>query len=273
MRFVSLIVVPFLAAGTLAAQAPAPLPPPAAPAPTDRSVWFDAGALLEHQIRAGFEGLALGRYTVGVSITYDDRAHPRDDVYYPMGYAEPQPYVAIRDPYPCGDVRYLALCTSSYYPYGGDSPRYRAWGLNLAARYYPAFFSFRNGPTRMMVYAGGFLGFHWRVSEEAQPYYYYNPLVDTDPRPLVPQDSVVVLPPDTMPNVNRYPMPPWTSQLRRTISGLQPGLEIGVRLLPVGGLFVEFGGRFSLIMIDDPRQRTRLGDVESRLVIAGGIAW
>jgi hypothetical protein len=273
MRFVSLIVVPFLTAGTLAAQAPAPRPLPTPPVPTDRSVWLDAGALLEHQIRAGFEGLALGRYTVGLSITYDDRAQPRDDAYYPMGYAYPQTEVAIRDPYPCGDVRYLALCTSSYYPYPSDSPRYRAWSVNLAARYYPAFFSFRNGPSRMMVYAGGFVGFHWRVSQEIQPYPYYNPLVDTFPVPLAPRDSVVVLPPDTMPNVNRYPMPPWTSQLRRTIAGLQPGLEIGVRLMPVGGLFIEAGGRFSLITIDDPRQRGRLGDVESKLVIAAGFAW
>jgi hypothetical protein len=276
MRFVSLIVVPFLAAGTLAAQAPASRPPSTPPVPTDRSVWYDAGALLEHQIRAGFEGLALGRYTVGLSITYDDRAHPRDDAYYPMGYAYPQGEVAIRDPYPCVDTRSLAMCAyPPYYSYAGDSPRYRAWGLNLAARYYPAFFSFRNGPSRMMVYAGGFVGFHWRVSQEIQPYYYnyYNPLADTFPRPLAPRDSVVVLPPDTMPNVNRYPMPPWTSQLRRTIAGLQPGLELGVRLMPIGGLFIEAGGRFSLVTIDDPRQRARLGDVESRLVIAAGIAW
>jgi hypothetical protein len=269
MRVLSLAVVPVLAAGTLAAQAPAsrlqPAPPPV---PTTRSVWFDAGALLEHQIRAGFEGLALGRYTFGLAVTYDDRAHPRDDIYYPMGYAE----VAIRDPYPCGDVRYLALCTSSYYPYPGESPRYRAWSVNLAARYYPEFFSFRNGASRMMVYAGGFVGFHWRVSQQLQSYYYYNPLVDTAPLPLAPQDSVV-LPPDTVPGGVYSPLPPWTNQLRRTISGIQPGLEIGVRLVPLGGLFIEAGGRFSLITIDDPNQRARLGDVQTRLVLAAGFAW
>jgi hypothetical protein len=270
MRALSLVVVPLLAAGALAAQAPASRPLPVQPDPTDRSAWFDVGALLEHQIRAGFEGLALGRYTVGLSITYDDRAHPRADDVYPMGYAEPQPGVAIRDPYPCGDVRYLAL--SAYPQYCGDSPRYRAWSFNLAARYYPAIFSFRNGPSRMMVYAGAFVGFHWRVSQEVQPYYYYNPLVDTVPVPLAPRDSVVV-PPDSAPNVNLYPMPPWTSQVRRTIAGLQPGLEIGVRLVPVGGLFIEVGGRFNLVTIDDPLRRTRLGDVESRLVIGAGISW
>jgi hypothetical protein len=271
MRTACLIVVPFLAAGTLAAQAPAPQPLP--PVPTDRSVWFDAGALLEHQVRAGFEGLALGRYTFGLSVTYDDRGHPREDVYYPMGYAEPQPYDAIRDPYPCGDVRYLALCAYPQNPYGVDSPRYRAWSVNLAARYYPAAFSFRNGPSRMMVYAGGFVGFHWRVSQENRFYNYYNPLVDTFPILLASQDSII-LPPDTAPTRNLYPtMPPWTNVVRRTISGLQPGLEIGVRLLPVGGLFIEVGGRFNLVTLDDPQRRARLGDVESRLVIAGGIAW
>jgi hypothetical protein len=273
MRTASLIVATFLAAGTAAAQAPAPRPQQAVPVPTNRSVWFDAGALLEHQVRAGFEALPLGRYTLGVSITYDDRAHPRDDAYYPMGYDYPQGEVAIRDPYPCVDTRSLAMCAyPPYYPYAGDSPRYRAWGLNLAARYYPAFFSFRNGPSRMMVYAGGFVGFHWRVSQEIQPYY-YNPLLDTLAVPLALRDSVVVLPPDTVPGGSFAPMPPWTSQVRRTIAGLQPGLEIGVRLMPVGGLFIEAGGRFSLITIDDPRQRARLGDVESRLVIAAGIAW
>lgn len=270
MRTACLIVAPFLAAGTLAAQAPTPRPQPEPPIPTNRSVWFDAGALLEHQIRAGFEGVTLGRYTFGLSITYDDRAHQRDDIVYPLPYAE----VAIRDPYPCGDVRYLALCTyPQYYPYASDPPRYRAWGLNLAARYYPAAFSFRNGPSRMMVYAGGFVGAHWRVSQEVQLSYYTDPLANTVPVPLSPRDSVVVLPPDTMRNVDLYPLPPWMSQLRRTISGLQPGLEIGVRLMPVGGLFVEVGGRFSLITIDDPMRRARLGDVESRLVIAAGFAW
>jgi hypothetical protein len=278
MRSVTLIVAPFFAAGTLAAQAPASSPQPADPVPTARTVWFDAGALLDHQIRAGFEALAMGRYTVGVSVTYDDRAHPRGDVYpLPYGYPQiayeyPQTYLGIRDPIPCGDPRYLALCAySQYYPYAGDGPRYRAWSFNVAGRYYPPFFSFRNGPSRMMVYAGGFLGFHWRVSQETQTYY-YNPLVDTVPIPLALQDSVVVPPDTTTPGI-LYPPPPWTSEIRRTISGLQPGVEIGVRLLPVGGFFVEVGGRFNLVTIDDPMRRSRLGDVESRLVIAGGFAW
>jgi len=269
MRAVGLFVVPLFAAGTLAAQAPASRPLPVPLVPTDRGVWFDAGALLEHQIRAGFEGLALGRYTVGLSITYDDRAHPRADDGYPIAYAPRT--LGGYDPIPCGDVRYLALCASPQYV--GDSPRYRAWGVNLAARYYPTFFAFRNGPSRMMVYAGGFVGYHWRTSQETQIYYYPSPLVDTFPRPLAPQDSVVILRPDSVPNSYPYPMPPWTSEIRRTISGLQPGLEIGVRLMPVGGLFLEVGGRFNLITIDDPQQRARLGDVESRLVIAAGFAW
>lgn len=272
MRAVSLVVVPLLAAGTLAAQAPASRPQPVPPASPDYSLWFDAGALLEHQIRAGFEGLAFGRYTVGLSITYDDRAHPRADDVYPIAYGTPQTYLGVRDPIPCGDPRMLALC--AYPQYSGDSPRYRAWGFNLAARYYPPVFSFRNGPSRMMVYAGGFVGFHWRVSQES-PYiynYYAYPAVGT-PGPLAPRDSVIVIPPDSVPNGILYPTPCCLSPVRRTISGLQPGLEVGMRLVPVGGLFIEAGGRFSLVTIDDPRQRTRLGDIESRLVLAAGIAW
>jgi hypothetical protein len=272
MRVACLIAIPVLAAGTLAAQAPAPRAQPEPPPPTNRSVWFDAGALLEHQIRAGFEGVTLGRYTFGLAVTYDDRAHPRADDVYPLGYAYPQTEIAIRDPYPCGDVRYLALCTSQYYPYVTDAPRYRAWSVHLAARYYPAFFSFRNGASRMMVYAGGFLGFHWRVVQQIQYPYYYNPLVDSLAIPLAPRDTVIT-PPDTSGTGVYAPMPPWSYAVRKTIAGLQPGLEIGVRLQPVGGLFLEAGGRFNLITIDDPMRRERLGDVESRLVIAAGFAW
>ena len=272
MRSTSLIVVSLLAASTLAAQAPAPRPQAVPPVPTQHSLWFDAGALGEHQIRAGFEAIAVGRYTFGLSVTYDDRAHPRADDVYPIAYEYPQSYSGVRDPQPCGDPRFLALCAYQYYPYSGESPRYRAWSFNLAARYYPPFFSFRNGPSRMMVYAGGFVGFHWRTSQEVQPIYYANPLADNSPVPLAPRDSVI-LPPDSTRIPLYYPDSPSPNLLRRTISGLQPGLEIGVRLLPVGGFFIEAGGRFSLVTIDDPLQRSRLGDVESRLVLGAGIAW
>ena len=273
MRAVSLVVVPFLTAGTLAAQAPESRPRPLPPAPTFQSLWFDAGALLEHQIRAGFEAVRLGRYTLGLSVTYDDRAQQQANDVYPLGYAYPQTYMPVRDPVPCGDPRFLALCANPYeVDYEFVPRRYRAWSVNLAARYYPAFFSFRNGPRQMMVYAGGFVGFHWRVTQEPQPFY-YNPLVDTFPVPLAPRDSVVVLPPDTLPGGIIAPLPPWASSVRRVISGLEPGLEIGVRLLPFRRLFIEAGGRFTLVTLDDPRQRAQLGDVESRLVVAAGIAW
>jgi hypothetical protein len=273
MRAVYLCVVPVLAAGALSAQAPESRPPSPPPGRPAASVWFDAGALLEHQIRAGFEAVTLGRATIGVSITYDDRAHARDDYSYPLPYAVPETYLGVRDPIPC-DVRSLALCAyPSYYPYGGESPRYRAWSFNVAARFYPRFLSFRNGPRQMMVYAGGFLGFHWRVADEVQPIYYNNPLVDTVPRPLAPRDSVVVIRPDSASIWPPYPIPCCSNPVRRTISGLQPGIEIGVRLMPLRRVFVEAGGRFSLVTIDDPWRRARLGDVESRLVIAGGIVW
>jgi len=44
-------------------------------------------------------------------------------------------------------------------------------------------------------------------------------------------------------------------------------------LLPFRRLFIEAGGRFTLVTLDDPMQRAQLGDVESRLVIAAGIVW
>src|SRR5450759_4732220 len=181
MRALSLVFVPFLAAGTLAAQAPESRPRPLPPAATLPSLWFDAGALLEHQIRAGFEAVTLGRATLGVSVTYDDRAPRQANDIYPLGYAYPQTYMPVRDPIPCADPRSLALCAyPQYYPYNADTPRYRAWSFNASARYYPRALAFRNGPRQMMVYAGGFVGFHWRVTQQTQPYY-YNPPMGTVP--------------------------------------------------------------------------------------------
>jgi hypothetical protein len=240
-----------LAAAALAVAAPPCAQAQLPPLPAAHSLWFDAGALLNDQVRAGAEVLRLGRFTAGLAIAYSTKPHPRDQVYYPIAYA------ADNSPLPQCDPRMLSLCAYPYYFGYADATRYRAWAFDLAVRYYPEPLAFRNGDTRMMVYAGAYAGYHWRRWDESPIYYAY---------PLgVREDSIVPLP--------GYPVVPYPSTLRHTLKGLEPGMELGVRLLPIGPLFLEAGGRFTLAVVDDPMQRVQQGDVEARLVLTGGIAW
>lgn len=244
---------PLLAVAALAvaafpcARAQSPTPP----VPAAHSLWFDAGALLEDQVRVGAEVLRLGRLTAGVGISYSSKPHPRDQLYYPLAYA------ADASPLPQCDPRMLSLCAYPYYYGYAGATRYRAWTFDLAVRYYPEPLAFRNGDTRMMLYGGAYAGYHWRRWDENPIYYAY-------PAGLR-ADSIVPLP--------GYPIPYYPNPLRHTLKGLEPGLELGVRLLPVGPLFLEAGGRFTLAVVDDPMQRVQQGDVEARLVLTGGISW
>jgi hypothetical protein len=255
------IPVLLLAASALRAQEPARTPAVS----TAPSVSFDVAALAKDRFRGSIEAMALGRFTVGLSGSY---SHTTDQEYsvYPNDYATMnRTGVAPRCAYPES-----FSCIS---PYQRNTPRYRAWALDLAIRYYPSVLSFRNGPSRMMVYAGEFVGYHWRTWSEQGIYYYrYGP---DDPVPLMSSDSVISPYPDTMP---RYPLPPGTypirtNPIRRTLDAIQPGVEFGVRLLPFSRLFIDVGGRFTLVTIEDPMQRVLKGDIESRLVVAGGLVW
>lgn len=257
-----------LGPGTLVAQAPAPEP---AAGPVLRSLWFDAGALGNDQIRVGAEAIPVGRFTVGLSVSYSHKPHPRDQFPYPIGYLD-----GVRGgPLPQCDPRMLSLCAYPDYYYGyGAATRYRAWAFDLAVRYYPEALSFRNGAARMMVYGGAYAGYHWRVWDEQPSYSCYAypcPLAPAaaPPSPLLaPADSVIVLPPPG----GYYPAI-YQSPIRHLLKGVEPGVELGVRLLPIGPLFLEAGGRFTLAVVDDPMQRVRPGDVDARLVLAAGISW
>jgi hypothetical protein len=56
-------------------------------------------------------------------------------------------------------------------------------------------------------------------------------------------------------------------------AGWEPGVEIGLRARALGPLFVDVGGWFKLVTVDDPTQRIRPGHLDSRLVAAVGIGW
>lgn len=250
----ALALAALLGAGAASAQVPAPGTPSV---PVTRSLWFDAAALADDEVRAGVEAFTAGRFTLGASLGYSHTAHPRDQ--FPIAYAGTVRQIAI---YPACDPRMLMLCGGpAYY---GDAQRYRAWTAALTVRFHPAAFSFRNGASRMLVYAGAHAGFRWSTWEESG---YYSCTTFCPPYPYLAADSVIVMPPYP------YPGPGFLNPIRHSQGGFEPGLDAGVRLLPFGPLFVEVGGRFTLVTADDAMRRTSPGDVESRLVLAAGLAW
>ena len=228
-------------------------------APTMSSASLDLAALSRHRIRGTVEATALGRITVGLSVSYTNRQD--DTVGTPIWR---YPTYGVDDRMSCVESFSGVGCVVPY-PYVSQRDRYRDWTFDLALRYYPEFLSFRNRESRMLVYFGGFAGYHWRTWEEQQIYPMY--------MSLAAPDSILPPYPDTIPPSG--PLPPiWPGGLvRRSLRGLQPGVELGARLIPFGGLFVEVGGRFTLVTVDDPSRKARPGDVEPRLVVAAGFAW
>ncbi len=259
----SLAVLTLLGTGVTHARAQDAATPPV---PTARSLWYDAGALLGDRIRFGAEALPFGRFTAGFAVEYTHTMHPRDELLYP-----PCAYCGVAVPNYC-DPRSLMLCT---YPYGvyGVPEHYRAWAFDLTVRYYPAALSFRNGGARMGVYAGASLGYRWRTWEEQSTGWYCPPGYACPLANVPASGGPVVSPADSVPLYPQYPTMGYVVPVRHTLKGIEPGLEIGVRLQPFGPLFLEVGGRFTLVVIDDKLQRPAPGDVDARLVLGGGIAW
>jgi hypothetical protein len=251
MRSLRLAILPLLVATSLAAQAP---PTPAeTSAPTAvlsprRTAFFDVAALVDDRQRFGLEPLVFGRWTVGLVGTHTRTTTASQAI----GYANP-----LANTIPTG------LCTiEGCPPYYGSGASYNAWSLDLAVRYYPAALSFNNARRRMMVYVGEFIGYHQRTVE--QPTYVYPLGAGGHP---VPMDSVVTYPPTPYPGGSYSP----TNKSRLT--GWEPGAEIGVRLIPLEPVFIDVGGWFRLVTIDDPMQSIRPGQLDSRLVVAVGIGW
>jgi hypothetical protein len=246
MRALRLAILPLLVATSLAAQAP----PPAASTSTPlavvsprRTAFFDFAALVDSRERFGIEPLVFGRWTVGLigSHRHSDTSPP------PIAYAQPG-----------GGAAVPVLCPITGCPqvYPGSPSSYDAWSLNLAVRYYPAALSLSAPQRRLMVYAGEFIGYQWRKLSAVS--YLYPPL------PASTGTSVPCIAPGCS------PIP--VSAVQR-FEGWEPGAEIGARLIALAPVFVDVGGWFKLVTVDDPTQRSRPGQLDARLVAAVGIGW
>jgi hypothetical protein len=249
MRTLRLAVLPLLIATSLAAQTPAPSTAPPAPvaavAPA-RTAFFDLAALVGNRQRFGLEPLVFGRWTVGLIGSHYSTGSP--DNYGPVVTNLDLP----------GTVA-IGLCPIQGCPpptSTGSSSRYTAWSLDFAVRYYPAALSLNDPHRRLMVYIGEFLGYQSRTLTQA----YYPPVAV----PLA--GSTPSLP-------CAYPGCPYPVTETERFTGWEPGAEVGVRLRPLEPLFVDVGGWFKIVGVDDPTQRLRPGQLDSRLVAAVGIGW
>ena len=252
MRLIRSLLVPLCIVPALAAQAPAPTTArgPRVPLPVTRSASFDLAAARDHIARILIEPLVFGRVSVGFSGSYSDKMevpwYP-----YPIMYA---------DPYPG------APCPPNCYGPPGE-PDYTAWSIDLNLRWYPSQLSVNSPQAKAMLYVGEFIGFTQRRATGNG--YVYCPVCG-GPLPL---DSGVVLPPDSMPG---GPLPyPWPgpNPNTQTFEAIEPGVEAGVRIQASRHLFFDIGGRWRLVRVDDPYSLKRPGDVDPRLVVAGGLSW
>ena len=249
MRSLRLAVLPLLVATSLAAQAPEPsnqTPTPAAAVAPLRTAFFDVAALVGSRERFGLEPLVFGRWTVGLIGSHYSTGAPG---YY--GNSIDVPDLG-------GGSAPTILCISPGCPVPtpATSSSYTAWSIDFAVRYYPAALSLRDPRRRLMVYIGEFVGYQWRTLTQ-----------NLYPPVAVPLTGSSPSPPCAYPGCSGSV----TSSQRFT--GWEPGAEIGVRLEPLGPLFVDVGGWFKIVGVDDPTQRVRPGHLDSRLVVAVGIGW
>lgn len=256
MRSIKLTAFSVFLAASLAAQTPqrtSTVPP------VRQTLGFDIAGLVDERPRAGMEALVFGRWTVGIGASFTSQFN--QDFYgypYPVplgvrGGIEPATGTAIMPPCYPGEP-----CPPYYYP---DNPEYRAWSFDLSARYYPAALSFSNPNHKLMIYLGEFIGYHSRRIKWQNTCYYCYYVGDAP----VPEDSLFFAPP----NQSIYPGPGFIQRLH----GFEPGAELGVRLMPVPTVFIDVGGWFKLVTIQDPLLRDQPGDVDARLVVAVGIGW
>ena len=208
-------------------------------APVLQTATFDVAAAFQQHYRAMIEPLVFGRFAIGISGEYTTEQD--DQTQYPVAYGA------------CPINRLCAIGSSN------NENDYRAWNFNLHARWYPAALSLGGRRQSASVYLGEFIGYHERRT--SQPVYYGCPNCYYPP----PMDTTQIPP-------NPYPYP-GPSGFVQTLHGWEPGVEFGVRLLPMRHVVMDIGGRFRLATIQDFQSPTRPGGVDSRLVVALGIGW
>jgi len=251
MRAIRLAVLPLLVATSLAAQAPEPssrTPTPVAAVAPLRTAFFDLAALVGSRQRFGLEPLVFGRWAVGLVGSHYSTGSPTLDQPYPVTFAPNAGGTVVIDVCP------IEGCPTI--PTASASSSYTAWSLDLAVRYYPAALSLSSPRQRLMVYVGEFVGYQWRTLNEVL----YPPVAV----PLEASSQAVAC-----------PAPGCSGPIveRRHFTGVEPGAEVGVRVEPLGPLFVDVGGWFKLVTVDDPTQDARPGHLDARLVVAVGIGW
>ncbi len=254
MRPIRLALLPLLVATSLAAQTPgratANGQPLAAVTPR-RSAFFDVAAqAIDNRQRFGIESLVFGRFTLGLAASHSRST--QGPTTSPIGVALPR--TTTGSTMPCA----LPGC--------GPSPgsTYTAWSLDLGVRWYPAAFSISNPERRLMVYLGEFVGFEWRRLSDA--FYGPLPMAQSGVCPLALQPGIA------QPGGCLVITPPLVTDTHR-ISGWEPGAELGLRLRPLEPLFIDVGGWFKLVTVDDPTRSVRPGRVDARLVAAIGVGW
>ena len=193
-------------------------------------------ALLNGEIRASVEPLVLGRTAVGVSFAR---------------WWGGQTYYAV------------PLSSQLVVPVGGISGPHpgREYMVDLHARVYPVSFSSATPRHGVSVYLGGLVGYHRREFDQTlYPCF-------ASPCPLAGPSSGVIIP-------CQVPCQPVAPEAVRTVSaGVEPGAELGVRMMLLRDLLIEIGGWARLITFPDPTGRFVEGQVESRLTLAVGLSW
>ncbi len=243
MRLIRSLAVPLCLASTLPAQAPAP--PPRIPLPVLRAVSADLAAARDHTARVFVEPLVFGRVSVGLSASYTDHA----DVPW---YASPV-YRTLADPIPFGPCP--PFCGSP-----SADPEYQSWTVDLNVRLYPAALSLNTAQAKAMLYVGEFAGFTQRRFRSQ--YYYYPCPVCATPVPLDSTGGAFPLPPGDY---------PFTAT--QSLDAVEPGIETGLRIQASRHAFVDVGGRWRLVRVDDPYSKKRPGQVDQRLVLSAGLSW
>ena len=205
-----------------------------------RSAALDLAALMDGEIRASVEPLILGRSALGVSLAR---------------WWGGQNYYAV------------PLSSQLVVPVGGIDALHpaREYMVDLYARVYLVSLSSATPKHGISGYLGGFVGYHRREFDQTV----YPPCIlgDAVGCPVVASPAGSTIP-------CQVPCQPLAPQTNRTISdGVEPGAELGVRVMLLGDLLIEVGGWARLVTFPDPTGRFEEGQVQYRLTLAVGLGW